>query len=530
MNEILLLGAVVVLCSILVQKISSRMKVPMLLGFVLLGMLFGSDGLLSIPFDNYEMTESVSTVCLILIMFYGGFGTSWKEGKTAALPAGVLASAGTVMTALLTAVFCHFAFHFAWLESLLCGSLLASTDAASVFSILRSSSLGLKLNTGSLLEIESGSNDPFAYMMTIVCITLIKSSITVEGIVMLLIEQIGFGILIGFGVFFLVRLVLKHYSFEIDGFYSAFILASALLSYAAASMLGGNGFLAVYLTGILCGNSRMAAKKELVHFFDGLTTLMQIGLFFILGLVSFPVQIVQTLPSSWMLFLFITLIARPLCVFALLAFFRFPVRQMLLVSFAGLRGAASIAFAVTAVVQVPEYGRALLPMVFGVVLFSILIQGGLLPFAARKLDMIDPQFNILKTFSDYQENTDLRFMTTHLSARSRWIGKTIAELDFPDDILIAFIERNHVFLVPSGQTELMADDNLILAGSTFHKNENQFLREEVIEKNDPRIGQPLSQLPAGHVPLILCIKRGGTFLIPSGTTRLQEGDIFVFRK
>ncbi|WP_290172548.1 cation:proton antiporter, partial [uncultured Dubosiella sp.] len=259
----------------------------------------------------------------------------------------------------------------------------------SVFSILRSQNLSLKYHTDSLLEVESGSNDPMSYMLVLIVLTMMKGGMSASSVVAMLVVQIVVGFLTGWIVFFLGGLFLRRVDLEIAGFLTIFIFACALASYGLASVLGGNGYLAVYVTGILMGNAKIGQKKELVHFFDGLSALMQIVLFFILGLLARPALIFKMLPVSFLVFLALSVLSRPLAVFLILGLKKAPWRQSALVSFAGLRGAASIVFAIMAMVDQAEFGLDVFHLVFGVVLFSIVIQGSLLPWAARKLDLVD---------------------------------------------------------------------------------------------------------------------------------------------
>ena len=285
MESILLLCAVVIVICIVASRLSQRLGVPALLLFLALGMLFGSDGLFRIPFDNFEAAERICSVALIFIMFYGGFGTRWEAARPAAARAVVLSTLGVAVTALLTALFCHFALGFSVLESFLTGAVISSTDAASVFSILRSKKLGLRNHTASLLEVESGSNDPASYMLTVIALSLMG----VGGggaIPWMIFAQVVFGLGLGAAVAGLSILVLRRLTLS-DGLDTIFVVAAALLSFALPAVVGGNGYLGAYLAGILIGNAKIPHKAALVHFFDGLTGLAQILIFFLLGLLSF---------------------------------------------------------------------------------------------------------------------------------------------------------------------------------------------------------------------------------------------------
>lgn len=311
---LILLAAVVMLTCVAANKLSFRLGIPMLLIFILLGMFFGSDGVVKIPFDNYAFAEQICTVALIFIMFYGGFGTTWQEAKPVAIKAILLSTVGVALTALFTGIFCHFILQIPWLESLLIGAVISSTDAASVFSILRSKRLNLRDHTASLLEVESGSNDPCAYMLTVILLTMISGQSTDASIGYMVFAQLAYGLLFGGLIAWAAARVLKNKRFMTAGFDAVFVVAVALLSYAIPTVLGGNGYLSAYLVGIVLGNQPIVNKASLVHFFDGMTSLMQMLIFFLLGLLSFPSKLPQIAVPALMIALFLTFIARPLAV------------------------------------------------------------------------------------------------------------------------------------------------------------------------------------------------------------------------
>ena len=371
-SYILLVAAVILLCLSL-NKMSNKLGIPMLLAYILLGMMFGTDGILKIPFDNFTIAEQICTVSLIFIMFYGGFGTNWKQAKPVAGKAVLLSTVGVILTAVTTGAFCHFILKMDFWESMLIGSVISSTDAASVFSILRSRRLNLKNNTASMLEVESGSNDPCSYMLTVIILTIMSGELSGFSLVVMIFSQITFGILVGVVVALAAAFILKKVNFATDGFDTIFVFSMALVSYAGASMINGNGYLAAYIAGIILGNTPLHHKKSLVHFFDGITGLMQMLIFFLLGLLAYPSQLPKILPIALAIAVFLTFVARPVSVFAILMPFRCPVKQQLLVSWAGLRGAASIVFAIMATVSPAYTKNDLFHIVIFIVLFSISI-------------------------------------------------------------------------------------------------------------------------------------------------------------
>ena len=269
MAILLLLCCAVILSCIIANRFSNKFGMPALLCFMALGMIFGSDGLFKISFNNYTMTEQLCTVALIFIMFYGGFGTNWQTARPVAVKAGILSTFGVIVTALLTCFFCYKILHFSYSESFLIGSVLSSTDAASVFSILRSKNLSLKNSTAPLLEIESGSNDPMAYMLTMIALAMLSGD-TGTSIPVMLFTQITFGAAVGVASAYIGIAVLQKGDIVSEGMDTVFVIALALLSYALPTVIGGNGYLSVYLTGIILGNSPISNKITLVHFLTGL--------------------------------------------------------------------------------------------------------------------------------------------------------------------------------------------------------------------------------------------------------------------
>lgn len=537
---LLTVSAVIFLC-VLLNKVSSRLGIPMLLAFIILGMVFGSDGLFKISFTNYTVAEQLCSTALIFIMFYGGFGTKWSAAKPVAVQSFLLSTVGVVFTAVFTAVFCRFVLHISTSESFLIGAVISSTDAASVFYILRSKKLNLKNNTASLLEAESGSNDPMSYMLTIIALSILEQQSGGQGksaasLIYLIISQLLYGAAFGIAFGMLSALILRKFKFADAGFDSAFVIGAAVLSYALPSLIGGNGYLSAYIAGIILGNSAIPHKKPLVHFFDGITGLVQMFVFFLLGLLATPSDIYKVLFPSVAIALFLTLASRPLAVFLLLTPFRFPVRQQLLVSWAGLRGAASIVFAVMAVSAIQGYPHGglqhdLFHIVFCIVLFSILVQGSLLPFAAKSLKMIDDSTNVLHTFNDYPDEIPVRFIQVTQPKEHPWNGQEIKDLVLPPETLLVLILRGAERLIPRGRTVIQSGDILVLAARVFTEQINEAAREEElvempIGKLHDWAGKTLAEI-ASEKMFIVLIKRNSRLIIPKGDTRLAAGDVLV---
>lgn len=471
MTELMIISGLVLIICITSTKVLYKFGVPMLLIFIVLGMLFGSDGLVGIYFDNYEITSKLCSLGLVFIMFYGGFGTNWNAAKEVAVPSILMSSLGVIMTATLTGLFCNLVIKTTLLEGFLIGSIIGSTDAASVFAILRSQKLNLKGSIASLLELESGSNDPIAYMMTFIVLTMMKISGRLSlGIVTYIItKQIIWGLIVGYLIGEITIYILNHSNFEIDGFYTIFVTAIAILSYAVCEIIGGNGYLSVYITGILIGNSNIPRKTSMFHFFDGVSWIMQIGLFFMLGLLSFPSKLTHVTGTAILISIFMILIARPFSTFMILAPFKFTIKEKLFISWVGIRGAASVVFAIFAVTYGVAIKNDIFHIIFFMALFSVSIQGTLLPKFSRSLDLIDNDIDhsVLKTFTDYtgEINTDL--LELMITEESEFIDIMIMDAGIPDDVLIVMIKRGDKILVPKGYTVIKKGDILVLSGNNI---------------------------------------------------------------
>lgn len=523
----LLIVAVIILACVFCNKLSSRFGIPALLIFILLGMFFGSDGIIKINFSNFQLTEQVCSVALIFIMFYGGFGTKWSEAKPAAAKAVLLSTVGVVLTAAIVGLFCHFVLHFSIMESFLIGAVISSTDAASVFSILRSKQLNLKYNTASLLEVESGSNDPCSYMLTVILLSAMSGEVTGTKVVFMIIGQVLFGVGCGFLIAKLAIWILKNVNLSNDGFDTIFVFAMVILSYAIPSAIGGNGYLSTYLFGIILGNHSLKNKKSLVHFFDGLTGLMQMLLFFLLGLLAFPSQMPKIVLPALLIAVFLTLVARPLSIFALLTPFRCKPRQQLLVALAGLRGAASIVFAIMTVISPAYISMDIFHIVFFIVLFSILVQGTLLPLAAKKLDMIDESGNVLKTFNDYTDEVPVQFIQVTVKEGHPWAGLAVHEILLPPETLFIRLHRGRSRITPTGNTVIEAGDTLILSAKASSASDEVKLTEIVLDDSSRRIGKSISELKLDEGKLVIMIQRDDDIVIPNGSTTLKSGDKLV---
>ena len=541
----MVLIALVIIACVLGNKIASRFGIPMLLAFILLGMLCGSDGLLKIEFSDYAIAERACSIALIFIMFYGGFGTRWKAAPPVAAQSILLSSVGVIVTCALTGAFCHYMLGMPLLEGLLIGAVLSCTDAASVFSVLRSRRLSLKYNTDSMLEVESGSNDPWAYMLTAVILSLMQEGATAWEVAWLIFSQVVFGVLLGVALALGTGWFLRHFRFGDDGFSAAFMIAVAVLSYALPTLIGGNGYLSAYIVGIVLGNQQLPDKKSLVHFFDGLTSLMQMLIFFVLGLLAFPSRLPAVLLPSILIALFLTLVARPAAVVAILWPFRSKLRQQAIVSFAGLRGASSIVFAIMATVGSQTLESDVFHIVFCIVLLSIGLQGTLLPLLSKKFGMINTEGDVFKTFNDYTEEAAVQFIRLPVGPGHPWIGVQVRSLPLPPDTLLIFILRQPDSrnkgecrgdapparnVVPDGGTVIRLGDELVLGAAAYRDDGKIKLTEVAIDQDHDWCGQRIAQLGLPHEMLIILIRRGTKTVIPNGSTKIRPGDLLVLNE
>ena len=527
-SYILLVAAVILLCLSL-NKMSNKLGIPMLLAYILLGMMFGTDGILKIPFDNFTIAEQICTVSLIFIMFYGGFGTNWKQAKPVAGKAVLLSTVGVILTAVTTGAFCHFILRMDFWESMLIGSVISSTDAASVFSILRSKRLNLKNNTASMLEVESGSNDPCAYMLTVAFIAISQGSASPGNIAILIVKQLAFGIIFGVLIAKLSIMLLRYIRFKSAGFDAIFMVGIAIISYALPAYFDGNGFLSAYIVGIILGNTEIENKKNLVNFFDGITGLMQMLIFFLLGLLSFPSKLPHVIVPALLIFMWLTFVARPLSVALVLTPFRSKIKQQLLVSWSGLRGAASIVFSIMAYTATND-DLDTFHIIFMIVLFSILLQGSMLPWISRKLDMLDKTADVMKTFNDYSEEADIQFIQLTIPENHLWCGHKLKDLTLPPETLIVLIRRGEQNIIPDGETIILQNDVLVLSAITPDEVHGIKLVEKIIEKDSRYNNKLLSEISKKHNEIIIMIQRNGQVIIPNGNVRLTTGDILVINR
>lgn len=524
MNQILLfIGLVIILC-LTIKPVGKKLPFPTLLIFIALGMLLGVNGPTHIDFSDYTLTETVCSTALLFIMFYGGFNTNIDRAKPVAAPAVLLSTLGVVITAGITGMFAHFALGFDWIGGLLLGSVVASTDAASVFSVLREHSLSLRGGTDSLLEVESGSNDPVAYMLTAVLATLATGGDI--NIPALLAKQIILGAGLGLTLGWAAGRLIERAHATAEGAQTIFLFAVAIVAYALPSYLGGNGFLAVYLAGIVLGASDITGKVEMAHFFDTLTEMAEMTIFFLLGLLVTPARLPQMLLPGLALMAFMLFVSRPIAVGVLLAPFKTNPRQVALVSWAGLRGAASVVFSLFTVVAGVPGGHDLFDLVFVIAVSSIVVQGSLLPAVAKKLNMIDAEGDVRRTFNDYRDEDGMSFVKFKVGAGHPFSGRSLADIGSATDMLVVLVLRDGAHpVLPNGDTVIEEGDLLVMAAPTFEERAEVTLREVTVTPHGRLAGQRLRDVPQGKHPfIVVMLKRDGQTIIPDGNTLIYAGD------
>ena len=465
---IILIGGIILIASVFLSKVTYKFGIPTLILFLTIGMITG----IFVKFNDFKLAETVATVALMTIIFSGGFDTNWKRAKNNSPVSITLASLGVILTAGFVGVFTWLVFDFTFIESLLVGAIISSTDAAAVFSILRAKKLNFKNDMGPLLEMESGSNDPTSYMITVVILGMITGESS--NIVLTFLLQIIVGIGIGAIVGYVGTKIINSIKIEIDGLYIILGIAMMLLSYGGASVIHGNGLLAVYITGLIMGNKNIVYKASLTQFFDGISWLAQILLFFVLGLFVTPAQLFtwQVLLPGVGIALFISFVARPLAVTPIMKLFKKPLKDTILVSWVGFRGAASIVFAIIVLAADPtgfsNSGTQMLifNIVFIVCVVSVLLQGLSLVPVAKKLDMAQGEETELITFTNYSGAIYADMLEVHVENNDSVVNKKIKDLNIPSAYLIVLIKRDNMMIAPKGDTVILADDVLLLSATT----------------------------------------------------------------
>jgi cell volume regulation protein A len=466
MNVYVLIGAsILLLISVLVSKISDRFGVPALLLFLILGMLSGSDGFGGIYFDDPALAQFVGIIALILILFSGGLGTEWNEVRPVLKEGLLLSTLGVFITAIVVGLFASVLLGLSFLEGLLLGSIVSSTDAAAVFSVLRSKGISLKGRLKPLLELESGSNDPMAIFLTVGLIQLITMpNLSVLSIIGLFAQQMLIGAVIGYGMGKVMLFLINRLKLGYEGLYPVLTLSLVFLTFGLTDVIRGSGFLAVYLAGIVLGRQDFLHQKSLLRFHDGLAWIMQITMFLTLGLLVFPSRLVPIMGVGFLVAGCLMFVARPISIFISLLPSVLNWREKVFISWVGLRGAAPIILATFPLLAQLQQANLIFNVVFFVVLASVMLQGTSLPRMAKWLKVDAPIIPKRVYPIEYVPMGGLKSELKELPIPigSGMNGKAIFELGLPDDFLVILIARDKDFMLPSGGTVLQGNDTLLV--------------------------------------------------------------------
>lgn len=470
-ENILLIGSVLIFSSIIISKTGYRFGIPTLLLFLLVGMLFGSDGL-GLQFNSARDAQFIGMIALSIILFSGGMDTKFQDIKPVLKPGIVLSTVGVLLTTVLTGVFIYFLsglthtnIELTMMASLLLAATMSSTDSASVFSLLRSQRMNLKENLRPMLELESGSNDPMAYMLTIVLIQIISSgselSLAVVGRDLLV--QFLIGGIVGYAFGRFAVWLVNRINLSNSSLYPILLLSIVFATFTITDLLKGNGYLAVYIAGVIVGNARLVYRKEINTFMNGLTWLFQIIMFLSLGLLVNPHEMFDIAAVALLIGLFMIVIARPVSVFACLLPFRsISNKARLFVSWVGLRGAVPIIFATYPVIAGIDGSQQLFNIVFFITLLSLVVQGMSISSFARWLHLDLPEEKEGNEFGvELPDEIDTKLEDMTLTTEMLAGGNRLKDMNIPKGSLVMLVKRGNEFIIPNGQVELHAGDKLL---------------------------------------------------------------------
>ncbi|MBU3021522.1 potassium/proton antiporter [Aestuariibacter sp. A3R04] len=460
----ILVAAVLLFVGILSSKLSPRLGLPLLVLFLLVGMLAGEDGL-GLAFDDASSAHALGTIALAMILFDGGLQTSMTSIRQVWKPAGFLATFGVAITAGVTGFTAAFILGLPPLVGLLIGAIVGSTDAAAVFSILRNAGLHLNPRLKSTLEIESASNDPMAIFLTVGLLELITAQMEPGwDLVVLFIQQIGVGAAVGLGIGWLAVKLINKIKLSAAGLYPVMVAVCGFLTFGISASLGGSGFLAAFIAGVFIGNNRFVLKRATFMFHDGLAWLSQIGMFVMLGLLVNPASLLKVWQEGLLIAVILIFVARPLAVAPFMGFAGFNRREIGLISWVGLRGSVPIILAIFPLLfEIPQ-AYLIFNVVFFVVLISATLQGSTLSWMARKLKLIEPApvtpSATLEISALGDVNVDIVQYTLGESAKA--VHRSLAELALPEGAVVAMMSRNDIVFPPRGSTVLLPGDHIFI--------------------------------------------------------------------
>ena len=479
-ENILLISSILIFCSILISKAGYRFGLPSLLLFLIAGMLFGSDGL-GLQFNNMNHAQFIGMIALCVILFTGGMETKFKEIKPVLGEGLALSTIGVLLTTVFTGLFIFLLSEWDMapislplVTCILLAATMSSTDSASVFNILRNSRMKLKNNLQPLLELESGSNDPMAYILTIVLIQIANTlsgagaesinawTITADALKTLLL-QFGVGIIAGMVMGYFAVWVLNKVHLTNAPLYAILLISIVFFTFTVTTKLYGNGYLAVYLAGVIIGNHKITFRKEIFSFLDGMTWLVQIVMFVALGLLVNPHEMLQVAPIALLIGLFMILVGRPLSVFlTLIPFRKVSLPSKTYISWVGLRGAVPIIFATYPVIAEVEGSGLIFNIVFFITLMSLIIQGSTITAAAKKLNLSLPVPDDDNKFGVEVPEEAGKLVEVTLTEEALQLGNTLKEVKLPEGMLVMMIKRGEKFIVPNGSVELHEGDRLLI--------------------------------------------------------------------
>ena len=464
-DKLLLVVALLMILGILSSKFSARLGLPVLVLFLGLGMLAGSEGVGRIPFENYQLAHAIGTVALAFILFDGGLRSPIDSLRVAWKPSAVLATLGVLVTSVATGLVAMYVLDLSLLEGLLLGSIEGSTDAAAVFGLLRSAGLRLRRRLGATLEIESGANDPMAIFLTVGLIQVLTGDTSLgPGLALLFAQQMGVGLVVGAGIGKLALLLINRINLSTAGLYPVLTASCGVLAFGLAAVLQGSGFLAIYVAGLVLGNSKLVFQRGTLAFHDGIAWAGQIGMFVVLGLLSSPRALLQVSGPALLIAAALILLARPLAVVPLLLPFRFSWRELTLVSWVGLKGAVPIILATYPLISGLTTGLLIFNVVFFVVLLSAMVQGGTLPWVARLLKLEEapePEPPLSLEIMSLKD-VDAEIVDYPVHDDSRAARCSLRELALPEGAVVAMIARDKSLIPPRGSTEILSGDHVFI--------------------------------------------------------------------